>query len=145
MEDESDSDTNCIWYVRYSHQRTGTGTWGLWNRRTRGDHPNNSISEIGNNTEKSPGDLRRLAVTRATVKNHRLTLLWKTRNRVTWGNKPESIDERRKIKEISTKSKTIQTKQDIPKQWKKILPTSKKRWHKNIPTTGCKRSRTILD
>ena len=26
------------------------------------DHPNNSITEIGQNTEKSPGDLRRLAL-----------------------------------------------------------------------------------
>ena len=34
----------------------------------------------------------------------------------TWGNKPESTGERRKIKEMSTKGKTIQTKQDIPKQ-----------------------------
>ena len=28
-----------------------------------GDHPNDSIIEDGQNTEKSPGDLRRLAVT----------------------------------------------------------------------------------
>ena len=33
------------------------------NKRTSGDHPNYSIVEIGQNTEKSPGDLRRLAVT----------------------------------------------------------------------------------
>ena len=33
--------------------------------------------EIGQNTEKSPGDLRRLAVTQTPVKNHRLTLMWK--------------------------------------------------------------------
>ena len=32
----------------------------------RGDNPNYSIVEIGKNTEKSPGDLRRLAV---NVKN----------------------------------------------------------------------------
>ena len=36
-------------------------------------------------------------------------------NNTTWGNKPESIGERRKIKKISTKGKTIQTKLDIPK------------------------------
>ena len=41
----------------------------------------------------------------------------------TWGNKPKSAGERRKIKEISIKDKTIQTKQDIPKQRKKILPS----------------------
>ena len=42
-------------------------------------------------------------------------------NSSTWGNKPESSGERREIKEISIKSKTIQTKPDIPKQRKKIL------------------------
>ena len=38
-----------------------------------GDHPNYSIVEIGQNTEKSPGDLRKLAVTQTLVRNHRLT------------------------------------------------------------------------
>ena len=42
-----------------------------------GDHPNDSIIENGQNTEKSPGDLRRLAVTQTPVKNYRLTLMWK--------------------------------------------------------------------
>ena len=37
-------------------------------------------------------------------------------NNITQGNKPESTGERRKIKDISTKGKIIQTKQDIPKQ-----------------------------
>ena len=50
-------------------------------------------------------------------------------NSTTWGNKPEGSGERRETKEISTKGKTIQTKQDIPKQRKKILYTI------NIPTT----------
>ena len=44
--------------LRYSHKRIGTG--GLGNKRTRGDHPNDSIIEIGQSTEKSPGDLRNL-------------------------------------------------------------------------------------
>ena len=35
----------------------------LGNKRTNGDHPNYSIVEIGQNTEKSPGNSRRLAVT----------------------------------------------------------------------------------
>ena len=39
-------------------------------------------------------------------------------NCTTWGNKPESSGERREIKEILTKCKTIQTKQDIPKNEK---------------------------
>ena len=39
-------------------------------------------------------------------------------NNTTWGNKAESIDKRRKIKEILTKGRTLQTKQDIPKTTK---------------------------
>ena len=66
-------------------------------------------------------------------------------NNTTWGNKQESTGESRKIKDISTKGKTIQTKQDILKQRKKILSTTGRRWHENIPTTGCKRNRMILD
>ena len=51
------------------------GTRGLGSCRTSGDHPNDSIVENGQNTKKSPGDLRRLAVTQTPVKNHRLTLV----------------------------------------------------------------------
>ena len=58
----------------------------------------------------------------------------------TWENKQEISDERRNIKKISRQYKTIQTKQDIPKQLKKNLPTSKGRWHKGKPITGCKGS-----
>ena len=36
---------------------------GLGNKRTSRDHPNYNINKIGQHTEKSPGDLRRLAVT----------------------------------------------------------------------------------
>ena len=48
--------------------------------------------------------------------------------------------ERRKIEEISTKDKTIQTKQR-----KIFLSTTGRRLHENIPTIRCKRNRTILD
>ena len=40
-----------------------------------GGHPNNSIIENGQNTEKSPGDLSRLAVTQSPVKYQQLTLM----------------------------------------------------------------------
>ena len=40
-----------------------------------GDHPNYSIIENGQNTEKSPADLRRLADTQTPVKDHQLTLM----------------------------------------------------------------------
>ena len=46
---------------------------GSW--RPSGDHPNNSVIENGQNTEKSPGDLRKLAVTQSPVKYHQLTLM----------------------------------------------------------------------
>ena len=48
----------------------GFGSW-----RPSGDHPNNSIIENGQNTEKSPGDLRRLAVTQSPVKDHQMSLM----------------------------------------------------------------------
>ena len=39
------------------------------------DHPNDSIIENGQNTEKSPGDLRRLAVTQTLLEDHQLRLM----------------------------------------------------------------------
>ena len=54
---------------------------GLGNKRMCGEHPNYSIIGIGQNTEKSPGDLRKLAVTQTPVRNHRLMLVWKTLKR----------------------------------------------------------------
>ena len=39
------------------------------------DHPDYCIIKIGQNTEKCPGDLRRLTVTRTSGKNHQLTLV----------------------------------------------------------------------
>ena len=43
--------------------------------RTGRVYPNDSIAEDGQNTEMSPGDLRRLAVTQTPVKNHQLILM----------------------------------------------------------------------
>ena len=39
----------------------------------------------------------------------------------------------------------IHTKQDVPKQRKKILTTSRGRMDKAIPTTGCERGKHILE
>ena len=52
-----------------------TGGLGSW--RTGRDYQNDSIAEDDHNTETSPGDLRRLAVTKTPVKNHQLILMWK--------------------------------------------------------------------
>ena len=53
-----------------------SGGFGSW--RPSEDHPNNSTIEDGQNTEKSPGDLKRLAVTQSLLKYHQLTLMGKT-------------------------------------------------------------------
>ena len=67
MEHEGDNYTNRDWCFWYSYQRIikGTGVLGGW--MTSGDHPDYSIINIGQNTEKSPGDLR-LAVTETPAK-----------------------------------------------------------------------------
>ena len=46
----------------------GLEDFGSW--RTSGDHPNYSIIENGQNTEKSPGDLRRFVVTQTPAEDH---------------------------------------------------------------------------
>ena len=51
-----------------------TRTGGLENKMS-GDGPNYCIIKISQNTEKSPGDLRRFAVTQTSVKYHQLTLM----------------------------------------------------------------------
>ena len=53
------------------------GTGGLRSWRTSGD-PNYYIIENGQNTEKIPGNLRRLPITQTLLKNHQLTLMRKT-------------------------------------------------------------------
>ena len=47
------------------------------NQRKSQDHPYHSFVKIGQNTKKSLGALRRLAVTQTSVKNNRLKLVQK--------------------------------------------------------------------
>ena len=49
--------------------------WRTWKLADEWRPSNDSIIENGENTEKSPGDLRRLVVTQFLVKNHQLTLM----------------------------------------------------------------------
>ena len=69
---KSDVDSNCNWN---NYQMICTKTGGNGKKNTRGNHPNYSIVEIGQNAEKKPGDFRRLAVTQTPVKKHRLILV----------------------------------------------------------------------
>ena len=74
VEYESDNYINCNWCFWYSHQKFIKAGGRLGNKRTSRYHPNYYIFENCQNTEKSPGDLRRLAVTKTPVKDHQLTL-----------------------------------------------------------------------
>ena len=80
VEHEIDDYSNFIWCSWYSYQIIGTRTGGLGNNRTGGDHPNYNIVEIGQNTEKSPEDLRRLVITQTRLENHLQTLMSKALN-----------------------------------------------------------------
>ena len=81
-EHEGDSDTNCNWCTWNYPERIEKETRRYENQRTSGDHPGYSVIKIDQNTEKSPGDLRKFAVTQTAVRKHHLTLLWKTPKRV---------------------------------------------------------------
>ena len=52
-----------------------SGSGRVGNRKKNRDHQNYSIDKIGQDTEKNPGDLRRLALTETPVKDHQLTLV----------------------------------------------------------------------
>ena len=63
MEYERDRDLNCNWCAWYCHQRIDKGSGGLGNKRMNENYPNYYIIKIGQNTDESPGDSRRLANT----------------------------------------------------------------------------------
>ena len=74
-----DGDTNYYWCTWNDPQRLGKGAWRVGNRRTSRDHLSNSFVKIGQNTEKSLGDLKTLAFTQNPVKDQKVTPVWKTR------------------------------------------------------------------
>ena len=61
MEHEGDSDINCDWCAQNSPQGFAKRTWKLKDKRR------SSIIKISQNTWKSPGDLRRIAVRQTPV------------------------------------------------------------------------------
>ena len=60
---------------------TGRKTREIGIQRKTRDLPDYRL-EISQNTEKSPGDERRLGVIQTPVSDHKLTLMWKTLKRV---------------------------------------------------------------
>ena len=100
---------------------------GLGNKRAIRDHPNYSIVEVGQDIEKSLGDLRRLAIAQTSVRNHWLTLVWKTRKGVTNNiqttqtltehkQKNNCIDIKRQTSEISRDKTWIWLRKGNPKR-----------------------------
>ena len=98
-------------------------TGGVGGLRTGGDHPNDIIIENGQNAEKSPGDLRRLAVTQTPNADAKSTNEWIIIIIIIW-----------KTKKILRQNQIIKTKLDIPKDFIKILPASRVRIHEDVPT-----------
>ena len=74
MEHEGEGDTS-DWSAYNNLQRPAKETGRLGNKRINGDYPDCSIINIGQNNNKSPGDLRRFAVNQTPVRNHRLTFM----------------------------------------------------------------------
>ena len=75
MEHESDGDTNCNWCTRFGHQGLVQALEDLEIRGPEETPLNYRIVEIGQNTKKSPRDLRRVADTQTQAENHQLTLV----------------------------------------------------------------------
>ena len=74
MDHKGEGDANCN--LRIQKEAGSVGNW-----KTKRDNPNYSIIEIRQNIEKSPGNLRKLAVTQTPVKNHHVTLVGKNLQR----------------------------------------------------------------
>ena len=68
IEHEGDNGTNCKYCAWNDSQRLGKGAGGVGNRRTSGDHSDNSIVKIAQNSEKSPGDLMGLDFSQTPMK-----------------------------------------------------------------------------
>ena len=75
MEHEGDGDINCSWCTWNGPQELGKETRRIGDQKRNLNHPSYSIAKIGQNIKKSPGDLRRLAVTQTPVKDNKLKLL----------------------------------------------------------------------
>ena len=73
MKHGDDGDTNCGWCAQDNPLSICKEAGG--NKKTNRDHPDYSIIKIGQNTEKSPGDLRRLTNARCHSNSGKQKLL----------------------------------------------------------------------
>ena len=70
MEHEGDADANGNWCTWNGPQRLGKETGKIGRQGKNRDYPDYRTVGIGQNTEKSPENLSRLAVTHPPVKDH---------------------------------------------------------------------------
>ena len=88
-----------------------------------GENPNYNIIEIGQNTEESPGDLRKLDVFQTLVRNHWLMVMWKiwkgVNNNNTAGGGETDYSDHKQYRQ----HKHQQNKNNQEKMWKKT-PTA---------------------
>ena len=77
MKHDSVDDTNCKWRTWNNHHCIGKRTGRLENKSTSRDYSYGSNTEIGQNTDKSAGVLRRFPVTLSPVKTNQPTLVLK--------------------------------------------------------------------
>ena len=123
MEYESDNYNNCNCCFLCSHQRINKRTGGHRNERTNGDHPNYSFIEIGRNTEKSPGDLRRRC---HSISSERTSANADVKNsqRVNNDNRTFENNERKFYKQLNGECTRINQQPDAKETkqiWSKIL------------------------
>ena len=78
MDLEEDGDTNYNWCIWNDSRKPGKRVGRFENRRMSRDHLNYSITKIKQNTETSPGDLKRLAVSQTLGRNDQLPLVRQT-------------------------------------------------------------------
>ena len=96
-------DTNYSWCTWDNLQRFCKGAKCLGNTSLSRDHQDYIIIKIVQNIKKSPGDLRKIAVSQTPVINHQLTLLEKT------------------LKEVNNNIKHVKAKVDKTQQNSKCI------------------------
>ena len=75
VEHEGDDDTNCNWYICNGNQRFGEKkTKRIVNQRKNRDYLDRRVFEIDINTEKSPANLKILAIALTPLNSQRFKL-----------------------------------------------------------------------
>ena len=72
---KGNGDTNCSWSIWNGLQKLVKKIGGTRDLRKNRDYPDSRIAKIDEDTEMSPGDLRKLAVAQAPVKDLQLMLV----------------------------------------------------------------------